>query len=74
LLQVGDDVYVVTDEGAFNEGGGLDEQSEMEVCEVCHKASGPRTPLLECDGCARGFHTKCVRLKAVPEVSARLCR
>lgn len=68
VAQVGDDVYVVTDPEKFNAAGGLNEQEEFEVCEVCHKAGHRNAPLLECSGCARGFHTKCVGLTDVPKV------
>jgi hypothetical protein len=35
------------------------------ACEVCARSDGEETMLL-CDGCNCGFHTQCVRLKAVP--------
>lgn len=69
-VQAGDDVYVVTDREAFNAAGGLDEAEEVEVCEKCHERSRGKAPMLECSGCARGFHTTCVKLKAVPEVGS----
>lgn len=60
--KVGDCAYVVTDVEAFNAAGGLDEGSEYETCEVCHKATKEDgAVMLECDTCLRGFHTTCLR-------------
>lgn len=69
MYQVGDAAFVTMDP---------DEQDAVEddeACEVCGKASKragrKEVPLLECDGCLRGYHLDCLDppLADVPKVS-----
>jgi len=62
-IQVNDVVYVAAKE---NVECALDLE---EACAICKGTATAKEPLLECDGCSRGFHLKCLNppLAAVPE-------